>query len=111
MSTADERAAQRDHWRRALAAAAAIQRNTRRRPAAPQPRAGMIRKTVTVTTTAAPLARCPARACPVRYRDGSDRLCRDHDTSDVAAVLAALTAAPGGSDGDGDGDGRRADGQ
>jgi hypothetical protein len=29
-------------------------------------------------TTAPPLARCPAKGCPVRYRGGPDRPCPMH---------------------------------
>ncbi len=53
-----------------------------------------------MTITATPLPRCPVRACPVRYvNGGSDRLCRDHDASDIGDLadrIAELTAAPDG---------------
>ena len=53
-----------------------------------------------------PLARCPAKACPVRYATGPDRDCGGHDQDgDVAAAALSLgiDLAPGdrgdGSDG------------
>ena len=62
------------------------------------------------TTTA--LARCPFKACPVRYRGGPDRLCAEHqhgdgDIATAAASLGISIDATPGSDRDGDGDGGR----
>jgi hypothetical protein len=57
---------------------------------------------VTITTA---LPRCPARACPVRYHGGSDRLCSDHQDShhtgsvaDRIEDLTGIMAAPGETD-------------
>jgi hypothetical protein len=43
-----------------------------------------------VTTTAAPLARCPVKACPVRYATGRDRACAEHGADDDAVFRAAM---------------------
>lgn len=40
------------------------------------------------TATPGQLGRCPIKACPVRFRDGLDKVCRDHTES--AAVIAYL---------------------
>ena len=38
--------------------------------------------------------RCPAKACPIRWRDGPDRECSEHrqdrDQYDIAAATAEL---------------------
>jgi hypothetical protein len=59
---------------------------------------------------AARLARCPFKACPVRYRTGSDRLCAEHDDRNAVRLAAeslgidlAIDRAPGDKSGDGDG--------
>jgi len=68
--------------------------------APPRLKAGMIRKTVTVTSQAEPLARCPFRGCAVRWRTGPDRLCRDHgDETDIARLLGVGLLAADGDDG------------
>jgi hypothetical protein len=73
--------------------------------------------------TTARLARCPAKACPVRYRGGPDRLCAEHqhgdrDMASAAAQLGIDMAAlaserPGdrGSDRDSSDDGNVTDGR
>jgi hypothetical protein len=66
----------------------------------------------TVAITAA-LARCPFKACPVRYRGGPDRLCAEHQDGGGGIRAAAaslgidLSKAPGDYDGGHDGDGGR----
>jgi len=57
-------------------------------------------------TTTATLPRCPHKGCPIRYRGGPDRPCREHrpDNTAWSGRLAELTqtmAAPGDHDGDG----------
>jgi len=64
------------------------------------------------------MARCTTRGCPVRFRVGADRPCRDHQ-ADHADTLAermtrfadVMTAAPGERDGGQAADGHRAAGQ
>jgi hypothetical protein len=42
--------------------------------------------------------RCTTRACPIRWRDGDDRPCREHRDEDVAAVTAVRYAGLGQPD-------------
>jgi hypothetical protein len=82
---------------------------------------------VAMASTAPALARCPFKACPVRYRGGSDRPCAEHDDSNATRFAASELGidlgglrdlaeqtpgqrddSNGNRDGNGDG-GRRAD--
>jgi len=137
MSTEAGRAAQRAGWKRALAAAAAARRSQRHKRAAPQPKAGMLRKTDAVTASTT-LPKCTMAGCPVRYRGGPDRPCPMHQDDSGRAAAEALaglaetirvthlsrqpgvgvitpTASPrdlaATAPGERDGDGRRPDGQ